>query len=118
MARAADAGDRDGALLDAVDAFLEREVRPFARSLDHADTWPAQIVEKMRAMGLFGCIVEERYGGLGLSAGTYARVIERISARLPAGFPAVVADRILAGLQRSARSLDAMPTSPARSLPS
>ena len=80
MARAADAGDRDGALLDAVDAFLEREVRPFARSLDHADTWPAQIVEKMRAMGLFGCIVEERYGGLGLSAGTYARVIERISA--------------------------------------
>ena len=45
-------------------------------------------------------------------------VIERISARLPAGFPAVVSDRILAGLQRSARSLDAMPTSPAKSLPS
>lgn len=80
MALAAEAGDRDGALLDAVDAFLEREVRPFARALDHADTWPAEIVAKMRAMGLFGCIVEERFGGLGLGATAYARIIERISA--------------------------------------
>ena len=74
------AQDKDEALLAAIDAFLEREVRPVARELDHADTWPAEIVQKMRAMGLFGCIVEERYGGLGLTAVTYARIIERISA--------------------------------------
>jgi alkylation response protein AidB-like acyl-CoA dehydrogenase len=68
------------ALLQAIDAFLEREVRPVARELEHADTWPAEIVQKMRAMGLFGCIIEERYGGLGLTAVAYARIIERISA--------------------------------------
>ncbi|MPZ46747.1 MAG: acyl-CoA dehydrogenase [Betaproteobacteria bacterium] len=71
---------KDEALLEAIDAFLAREVRPVARELDHSDTWPADIVEKMRAMGLFGCIIEERYGGLGLTAATYARIIERISA--------------------------------------
>jgi alkylation response protein AidB-like acyl-CoA dehydrogenase len=74
------AAEKDRALLEAVDAFLEREVRPVARELDHSDTWPADIVQKMRAMGLFGCIVEERYGGLGLTAVSYARIIERISA--------------------------------------
>src|SRR5438067_2949700 len=66
-------------ILDAVERFLEREVRPHVRELEANDTWPAEIVEKMRAMGLFGCVIEERYGGLGLSASTYANLIERIS---------------------------------------
>jgi alkylation response protein AidB-like acyl-CoA dehydrogenase len=66
-------------ILDAVDRFLEREVAPVAQALEHADEWPAEIVERMREMGLFGCIIEEQYGGLGLSTTTYAQIIERIS---------------------------------------
>jgi len=72
--------DKDQAILDAVDRFLEREVRPVCRALEHADEWPAEIVERMKEMGLFGCTIDERWGGLGLSAVTYARVIERMSA--------------------------------------
>ena len=71
--------DKDAAILDAVRRFLEREVRPVARQLEHEDTWPADIVEKMKDMGLFGCIIAEEYGGLGLSALTYAKIIESIS---------------------------------------
>jgi len=66
-------------ILDAVDKFLEREVRPHCHQLEHDDTYPAEIVEKMRAMGLFGCIIREEFGGLGLSVSTYAKLIERIS---------------------------------------
>ena len=66
-------------LLDALSRFLEREVRPQVRTLEANDTWPAEIVSKMQAMGLFGCVIGEEYGGLGLSASTYARLIERIS---------------------------------------
>src|SRR5688572_3892884 len=66
-------------ILEAVSRFLEREVRPHVRELEAHDVWPAEIVEKMRAMGMFGCVVREEYGGLGLSAGTYARIVERIS---------------------------------------
>jgi alkylation response protein AidB-like acyl-CoA dehydrogenase len=66
-------------ILEALSRFLEREVRPHVRELEAHDVWPAEIVEKMRAMGLFGCVVREEYGGLGLSAGTYARIVERIS---------------------------------------
>jgi len=71
--------EKEAMVLDAVAHFLDKEVRPAAHQLEHDDVWPAEIVEKMQAMGLFGCIIEEQYGGLGLSTTTYARIIENIS---------------------------------------
>ena len=67
-------------VLDAVDRFLEREVRPNVHELEATDTWPAEIVEKMRELGLFGATIGEEFGGLGLSASTYAKIVERVSA--------------------------------------
>ncbi len=66
-------------IVEALERFLEREVRPQVRELEAKDIWPAAIVEKMTAMGLFGCTIGEQYGGLGLTALAYARLIERIS---------------------------------------
>jgi len=70
----------DDALIEAVERFLAREVRPVAIALEQADEYPESIVEQMREMGLFGAIIPEAYGGLGLSAQTYARLIETIAA--------------------------------------
>ena len=67
-------------ILDSVDRFLERDVRPYVRELEENDIWPEEIVEKMKALGLFGATIGEQYGGLGLSASTYARIVERVSA--------------------------------------
>ena len=67
-------------LLDAIDRWLEREVKPVVKEHDHADTWPAEIVAQMRDMGLFGATVGVAYGGLGLPATTYAEIVMRISA--------------------------------------
>ena len=67
-------------LLDAIDRWLEREVKPVVKQHDHADTWPAEIVAQMRDMGLFGATVGVEYGGLGLPAATYAEIVMRISA--------------------------------------
>ncbi|MDP2007932.1 MAG: acyl-CoA dehydrogenase family protein [Rubrivivax sp.] len=66
--------------VDAVEKFLESEVRPYAHALEKDDIYPAEIVEKMKAMGLFGCIIDPEYGGLGLSVSTYATIIERMAA--------------------------------------
>jgi len=66
-------------ILDMVGRFLEQEVRPHVWQLEHDDIYPEQIVEKMKAMGLFGCLIAPEYGGLGLSTVTYAKIIERIS---------------------------------------
>lgn len=67
-------------VIDSVDRFLERDVRPYVRALEDSDTWPKDIVDQMKALGLFGATISPGYGGLGLSASTYARIVERVSA--------------------------------------
>ncbi|MEK9752129.1 MAG: acyl-CoA dehydrogenase family protein [Rhodospirillaceae bacterium] len=67
-------------ILDSVDAFLERDVRPHVKKLDHADEYPRDIADRMAEMGLFGATISPDYGGLGLSASTYAKIVERVSA--------------------------------------
>ena len=71
--------EQERMILDAVDKFLARDVAPYAQKLEHDDIWPADIVDRMKELGLFGCIIPEEYGGLGLAPSTYAKVIERIS---------------------------------------
>ena len=66
-------------ILDAIDRWCEREVAPHVMALEHADIWPEQMVEQMKALGLFGATISPQYGGLGLSAGIYSRIVARIS---------------------------------------
>ncbi len=73
-------GDEESAILDSVDRFLERDVKPYAHELEANDTYPDEIVEKMKGLGLFGATIGPDYGGLGLSATTYARIVERVAA--------------------------------------
>lgn len=72
--------EQEKLILDAVDKFLDTAVRPHVHKLEHDDVYPAEIVEKMKELGLFGCLIGTEYGGLGLSASIYAKIIERISA--------------------------------------
>ncbi|HEY5105399.1 MAG TPA: acyl-CoA dehydrogenase family protein [Caulobacteraceae bacterium] len=67
------------ALLDAVARWLDKKVAPVAAALEDADEYPAELVADMCEMGLFGALIEPRYGGLGLSALTYSRLVARIS---------------------------------------
>ena len=67
-------------MLDSIDRWLEREVKPIVREYDHADRYPAHLVEQMKELGLFGATIGQAYGGLGLPAGTYAKIVMRISA--------------------------------------
>jgi hypothetical protein len=71
--------DNDQLILDSLDRFLETEMRPYVHKFDHDDIYPEEIVEKMKEMGLFGCIIDPEYGGLGLSTRTYAQIITRIA---------------------------------------
>ena len=75
----AERDEQDRLILDSVDRFLDRHVRPVALKLEHDDTYPDEIVERMKELGLFGATIPEEYGGLGLRPSTYAKMIERIS---------------------------------------
>ncbi|MCZ6644409.1 MAG: acyl-CoA dehydrogenase family protein [Gammaproteobacteria bacterium] len=67
-------------ILDTVAKFLERDVTPHAHALEQADEYPHEIVARMRTLGLFGATIGSEYGGLGLSATTYAKIVEIVSA--------------------------------------
>ena len=67
-------------ILDSIDRFLERDVKPHARELEASDTYPREIADKMAELGLYGATISSDYGGLGLSVSTYAKIVERVSA--------------------------------------
>ena len=67
------------ALVSAVRDFTRREVLPVASELEHADAYPADLVERMRELGLFGATIPEEYGGGGAGAATYALLIEELA---------------------------------------
>lgn len=71
--------DDERALLDALERFIERDVKPKASALEHADEYPAEMVATMKEMGLFGATIGAEHGGLGLPVTTYAKIIERLS---------------------------------------
>src|SRR5919106_3673056 len=69
----------EAALLDAIERWLEKDVRPQVMRLEHDDIYPHAMVETMREMGLFGAVLDPKWGGLGLSASTYAKIVMKIS---------------------------------------
>jgi alkylation response protein AidB-like acyl-CoA dehydrogenase len=71
--------DEEAALLDAIQKWVDKEVRPVVQKYDHDDIWPEEIVAQMVDMGLFGATIGRDYGGLGLSAVTYAKIVALIS---------------------------------------
>ena len=72
--------EQEQIILDTVDRFLARDVAPVAQALEREDVYPHELVEKMKALGLFGATIGEAYGGLGLPASTYVKIVERVSA--------------------------------------
>ncbi|GAB3481890.1 acyl-CoA dehydrogenase family protein [Amycolatopsis cihanbeyliensis] len=79
LAQTAGLTDVQKEILSTVRSFVDKEVIPHAQELEHADTYPAEIVEGMKEMGLFGLTIPEEYGGLGESLLTYALVVEEIA---------------------------------------
>jgi alkylation response protein AidB-like acyl-CoA dehydrogenase len=72
--------DQEAQVLDSIERWIEREVRPIAKKFDQADEYPFDLVEQMKELGLFGATISQEYGGLGLSASCYAKVVTAISA--------------------------------------
>ena len=69
----------EAALMDSIDKWIERDLRPVAMHHDHHDIWPEETVRQMRDLGLFGATIGQEWGGLGLPATTYANIVARIA---------------------------------------
>jgi len=77
--RNAISAEEERQILDAIDVWLKRHVEPHAMRLEHDDVYPQEMVDQMKELGLFGAMIPTEYGGLGLSATTYGKIVTRIS---------------------------------------
>ena len=74
-----DLTEEQSELLKLVRKFVDEQIIPVAMELERKDEYPAQIVEGMKEMGIFGLMIPEEYGGLGESLLTYALCVEEIA---------------------------------------
>jgi alkylation response protein AidB-like acyl-CoA dehydrogenase len=59
--------------------FVDRDVRPVARDLEHANTYPGKLIEQMKALGIFGLAIPEPYGEAPVSTPCYAEVTAELA---------------------------------------
>ncbi|MSQ25717.1 MAG: acyl-CoA dehydrogenase [Dehalococcoidia bacterium] len=71
--------DEQKQVLTMIRDFVRKDIEPIASEMEQKDIYPHDLVNKMKALGLFGMSISEKYGGMGLNYSTYALVIAEIS---------------------------------------
>ncbi len=59
--------------------FVDREVIPVAHNLEHSDTYPLDLIDKLKRLGVFATTIPEAYNGLGFDLLTYIQIVEELS---------------------------------------
>src|SRR5262249_7944941 len=67
------------AVVDLVHDFVDRDVRPVVRDLEHANEYPEKLIETMKTLGIFGLAIPETYSGNRVSMPCYAMVTEELA---------------------------------------
>jgi alkylation response protein AidB-like acyl-CoA dehydrogenase len=71
------AEERD--IIRVVADFVDQQVRPTARELEHADAYPEALIDQMKRLGVYGLAIPSRYGGLDVSTACFALVTEELA---------------------------------------
>ena len=66
-------------IVDLVAKWVDEQVRPVVNELEHANTYPEQLIDQMKEMGVYGLAIPEPYGDFAVSARCYALVTEEIA---------------------------------------
>jgi alkylation response protein AidB-like acyl-CoA dehydrogenase len=66
-------------IVELVAKWVDEEVRPVVNELEHANTYPEDLIEQMKQMGVYGLAIPEPYGDFAVSSRCYARVTEEIA---------------------------------------
>lgn len=67
------------AIIKTVKDFVDKQVRPVVRELEHSNTYPEDLIEQMKEMGIYGLAIPEPYGFAQVSMPCYARVTEELA---------------------------------------
>ena len=67
------------AIVALVRDWVDREVKPVVRGLEHDNTYPEDLIDQMKQMGIFGLVVPEPWGDAQVSTPCYAAVTEELA---------------------------------------
>ncbi|MCW2515030.1 MAG: Acyl-CoA dehydrogenase, partial [Mycobacterium sp.] len=71
--------EEEAMLVDTVRAFIDRDVKPTVREVEHANEYPEAWIEQMKHLGIFGLAVPEEYGGSPVSMPCYVEVTSELA---------------------------------------
>ena len=71
--------EEEQAIVEVVAEFVDRDVRPVVRDLEHANSYPGQLIEQMKQLGIFGLAIPEPYGEVAVSTPCYVQVTEQLA---------------------------------------
>ena len=74
-----DLNDDEAYLVATVRRFIDREVKPSVREMEHANEYPERWIEQMKAIGIYGLAVPEEFGGTPVSMPCYVRITEELA---------------------------------------
>src|ERR1700759_2231686 len=67
------------AVVEAVADWVDREVKPVVRDLEHANTYPEKLIGQMKDMGIYGLAIPEPWGDAPVSMPCYAMITEELA---------------------------------------
>jgi len=71
--------DEETMLVETVRTFVDREVKPTVREVEHANEYPEAWIEQMKRIGIYGLAIPEEYGGSPVSMPCYVEVTQELS---------------------------------------
>ncbi|BDB44251.1 MULTISPECIES: acyl-CoA dehydrogenase family protein [Mycobacterium] len=71
--------DEESLLVETVRAFVDRDVKPTVRDVEHANEYPEKWIEQMKQIGIYGLAVPEEYGGSPVSTPCYVLVTQELA---------------------------------------
>ncbi|MGV0646666.1 acyl-CoA dehydrogenase family protein [Mycolicibacterium sp. XJ2546] len=66
-------------LVETVRMFIDRDVKPQVREVEHANTYPEAWIEQMKQIGIYGLAIPEAYGGSPVSMPCYVEVTQELA---------------------------------------
>jgi alkylation response protein AidB-like acyl-CoA dehydrogenase len=71
--------EEEQAIVEVVRAFVDRDVKPVVRELEHANTYPEELIDAMKRLGVYGLAIDEPWGEAKVSTSCYVLVTEELA---------------------------------------
>jgi butyryl-CoA dehydrogenase len=71
--------DEETLLVETVRAFIDRDVKPTVRDVEHANEYPEKWIDQMKQIGIYGLAIPEDYAGSPVSMSCYVLVTQELA---------------------------------------